>query len=177
MTESDIIDGVIAREGDVFTNNAVDRGGPTRYGITAKTLGTWRVLGRAATSDEVAGLRRAEAVEIYRHLYVQKPGFTADRFAFEPLRLQAIDDGVLSGPREAVLTLQRLLGVTADGIFGHDTVAALAKADQTSLHFQYIKARMMRFVRICQKDASQLHWLGGWTNRALGFLDVVGDMH
>ena len=165
---------MIAREGDVFTNNPVDRGGPTRYGITAKTLGTWRALGRAATADEVTALKRSEAVDIYRQLYVKAPGFTPDRFTFEPLRLQAIDDAVLSGPREAVLTLQRLLGVNADGAFGKDTQAALDKADQTSLHFQYIKARVIRFVRIVQKDASQLHWLAGWMNRALSFLDVVG---
>ena len=174
MTETDIIDGVISREGDVFTNHSADKGGPTKFGITAKTLGVWRSLGRPATPEEVAALKRPEAVDIYRHLYVKQPGFSAERFAFEPLRLQVIDDGVLSGQREAVLTLQRLLGVTADGIFGKDTADALAKADQTSLHFQYVKARMLRFVRIVQKDATQLHWLAGWTNRALSFLDVVG---
>src|SRR5688572_16687537 len=109
MNETEIIDGVIAREGDVFTHNPADRGGPTKFGITAKTLGTWRDLGRAATSDEVAGLKRSEAVDIYRHLYVNLPGFTVSKFAFEPLRLQVIDDGVLSGTRTAVLTLQELL--------------------------------------------------------------------
>lgn len=174
MTETEIIDGVIAREGDVFTNSAKDRGGPTRYGITAKTLGNWRGLSRPATADEVAVMKRSEAVDIYRHIYVKAPGFSADRFTFEPLRLQVIDDGVLSGPAEAVMTLQRLLGVAADGVFGKDTAAALAKADQTSLHFRYVKARMMRLVRIVQKDASQLTWLAGWTSRVLSFLDVVG---
>jgi lysozyme family protein len=174
MTEIDIIDGVIAREGDVFTNSAADRGGPTKYGITAKTLGGWRSLGRAATAEEVAALKRPEAVDIYRQIYVKAPGFAADRFSFEPLRLQVIDDAVLSGPREAVLTLQTLLGVNADGVFGKDTATALARADQTSLHFRYVKARVMRFVRIVQKDATQLHWLGGWCGRALNFLDVVG---
>ena len=122
----------------------------------------------------MAALSRAEAVELYRQLYVKTPGFYMERFAFEPLRLQVIDDGVLSGTRTAILTLQKLLGVREDGLFGPDTITALRKVDQTSLHFRYVKARMLRFVRIVQKDATQLHWLGGWANRCLSFLDVVG---
>jgi lysozyme family protein len=174
VTEAEVIDGVIAREGEVFTHHPADRGGPTRFGITAKTLGVWRALGRAASSAEVAALSRAEAVEIYRHLYVQRPGFLSDRFDFEPLRVQMIDDGVLSGPREAVLTLQALLGVSVDGVFGSQTRKALAAADQRRLHVQYVKARVERLARIVQKDPSQLTFLVGWLRRALGFLDVAG---
>jgi lysozyme family protein len=176
VTEAEVIDGVIAREGDVFTNHAADRGGATKFGITAKTLGVWRALGRPATTAEVAALSRSEAVEIYRHLYVQRPGFLPDRFAFEPLRVQMIDDGVLSGPREAVLTLQGLLGVTVDGIFGPATRNALVVADQRRLHVQYVKARVERLARIVQRDASQLTFLVGWLRRALGFLDVAGGL-
>ena len=45
MTETDIIDEVISREGDIFTHHVADKGGPTKFGVTAKTLGVWRVLG------------------------------------------------------------------------------------------------------------------------------------
>jgi len=73
MVES-LIDDIIRREGG-FVNHPADRGGPTKYGITAKTLGNWRQLGWLATSDEVATLTESEAREIYRHRYILAPGF------------------------------------------------------------------------------------------------------
>ena len=57
MTEDAIITGVLKREGGSrFTDLATDRGGPTKYGITAATLGAYRGLGRSATRQEVMDL-------------------------------------------------------------------------------------------------------------------------
>ena len=37
MTDDDIIDGIIRREGSTYTNDPADPGGPTKYGITLAT--------------------------------------------------------------------------------------------------------------------------------------------
>lgn len=71
-----LIGPLLVREGGgAYTNRAADRGGPTRWGVTAETLGKWRGLGRDATADEVRTLTRAEAVAIYRAQYWTAPGY------------------------------------------------------------------------------------------------------
>lgn len=110
MTESDILSGILRREGG-FRHVPGDRGGATNYGITQATLGLWRKLGRPATPEEVRALTVAEASEIYRSEYIA--GWDAVPYA--PLREQLIDFGVNSGPQRAARWLERVLGFPADG--------------------------------------------------------------
>jgi lysozyme family protein len=60
-----ILDEVLRREGG-YVNHPADHGGPTKFGIIAKTLGDWRRLGRAATAQEVAALTVEDSRAIYR---------------------------------------------------------------------------------------------------------------
>lgn len=167
MTEAEIIDDVIARERG-FADHPNDRGGPTKYGITASTLGQWRQMGRPATRDEVRALELSEAQAIYRHLYIEAPGF--DAITAAPLRAQVIDYGVLSGSYAATVALQRALEVEADGVFGKRTRAALLAADPVMVHVRVLKHRLRRFAQIVEADHSQAVFLEGWTMRALTFL-------
>src|SRR5690606_13690489 len=64
-----ILDEIIRREGG-YVNHPADRGGPTNFGITAQTLGSWRKLGRPATAAEVQALKEPEARAIYRQQYI-----------------------------------------------------------------------------------------------------------
>ena len=45
MTVTEIIDDVLEAEGSKYTNDPADPGGPTRWGITLKTLRRWRQSG------------------------------------------------------------------------------------------------------------------------------------
>ncbi len=171
MNETELIDDIIQKESDKFTDLSADRGGPTKYGITAKTLGRWRALGRPATREEVKKLSREEAVEIYKQFYIKDPGFVSQRFKYEPLRVHLIDFGVNSGSGAAVFAMQVILKVPADGVFGPMTQKALDQADQKKVHTKLVKARIIRFVHIVEKDVTQLIFLEGWINRALGFLE------
>lgn len=171
MTEAEILDGVVAREGG-FVDDPTDRGGATKWGITAGTLGAWRKLGRPATREEVRALDLADARAIYRQMYITAPGFTS--IADGPLRAQMVDDGVLSGTRTAIMTLQRALGVAADGVIGPSTRAALREADPITVHVRVVKARLLRFGAIVREDPAQSRFLVGWMTRALGFLDDHG---
>lgn len=112
MTETEIFDGLLAREGGL--RDAVKRPDgsvdPLTYrGVTVNTLGLWRQLGRPATRAELLGMTDAETRAIYRVLYIDGPGFTPTLVPYEPLRLQLVDFGVTSGPERAVRWLQRLL--------------------------------------------------------------------
>lgn len=171
MTDAAIIDGVIEREAG-FSEHPSDRGSFTKYGITAKTLGAWRKLGRQATRGEVLALDLSEAKDIYRHVYITAPGF--DAITFGPLRAQVIDDGVLSGVHAATVTLQEALGVAADGVLGERTRAALASCDPVVVHVRVMKGRLMRYASIVRKDRTQGDFIRGWVKRALGFLGDDG---
>ncbi|WP_448953085.1 glycoside hydrolase family 108 protein [Labrys neptuniae] len=113
-----------------YSNHPVDPGGATKYGITAATLGAARGLGRKATPDEVKALTLTEAAQILDRQYAQ------------PLRYQELpagldyalfDYGVNSGPAQAVKTLQRILGVEADGVMGVKTLTTLRMHDTADL--------------------------------------------
>lgn len=164
-----ILDDVIRREGG-FVNHPADRGGPTKYGITAATLGEWRKLGRRATVDEVRGLAESEARSIYRQQYITAPGFESvtDRHLLELL----VDAGIHSGPKRAAQWLQAALGVTADGVIGPQTRAALAASDQAALRRKVIGERVRFLGRLITSDPAQAVFAAGWMNRMAEFIEA-----
>lgn len=165
-----ILADILRREGG-YTNNPADRGGPTKYGITAATLGDWRKLGRPATESEVQALTEQEALEIYFANYVQRPGLDAVQ---EPKLLGLlVDTAVHSGPGYAVRSLQRALGVPADGIIGPRTREMLSRADPARL-YRLVLADRLRFLgRIIANDKSQAVFAAGWLNRLAEFVEAA----
>ncbi len=160
-----MLDNIIRREGG-FTNDPVDSGGATKFGITIKTLRAWR-RGRVSV-DDVRHLTKAEARDIYRSQYVEKPRF--DRIRDERLREQVVDYGVNSGPPTAAKDLQAAAGSGVDGIVGPKTLRAVNRADARSLGNKLAVARAKRLGRIVKRKPSQLRFLNGWLNRALSFV-------
>lgn len=151
-----IITDVIEREGPP-SNDKDDKGGRTAFGISERSHPSAWADGKV-TEDE--------AREIYLQKYVKGPGF--DRVP-EPLRSQLVDWGVNSGPLLAIMELQRVLGVTADGIIGPQTLGAI-EAASASLNNQLVASRVRMIGRIVKRDPTQLKWINGWLNRALEFL-------
>ncbi len=125
VRDTEIIGGIIEREGDRLKNDPHDPQDPSKYGIGADTLGNWRGLMRRATLTEMAGLTEREAREIYRIRYVEQPGFTPETIPYEALRVQLIDLGVNSSPQRAIRYLQSFLRVPEDGVLGPQTQKAL----------------------------------------------------
>jgi lysozyme family protein len=75
------------------------------------------------------------------------------------------DDSVLSGPVTAIMSLQRALGVAADGHIGVLTSEALSKADHKQLVEAIANARLDRYHRIEQARPKDLKFARGWENR------------
>lgn len=117
-TASTIIDDLIRREGDRYTNHPADRGGPTKYGITKKTLARWR--GQLVTDEDVQNLTEAEARQVYRMLYVDPFASIAD----PQLQGLLVDSAVQHGEARAVEWLQRALKVKVDRQLGPITARA-----------------------------------------------------
>jgi len=165
MTTDHLIDGILEQEGG-FTENPADKGGVTNYGITARTLGEWRKLGRLATREEVRDLPIAEARAIYMARYVEP--FLS--IPFDELRAQLVDFGVLSGPITAIKILQSVLDVPVDGILGDRTHAALRSQSWPVVNNAVAALRIKRFVKAVEADASQKVFVWGWIRRAVRFI-------
>lgn len=165
MTDIDrIINKIIGREGNEFTNHPLDSAGPTRYGVTIAAMTEW--LGRQATENDIRNLTKDTAREIYRKLYVLLPRF--DKITDTVLRRQLIDCGVLHGRRWAIRRLQEIIYVRVDGIIGPITLKGVnfnGRLNELSERFLY--RRIRRCVRIVQHDKIQAVWLWGWIKRAL----------
>jgi lysozyme family protein len=164
MGHEAILDNVIIREGG-FTHDSTDRGGATKFGITAQTLGDWRTLGREASPEEVKHLSVSEARDIYQAQYLAPfAGIT------DPKVLEAVvDTAVNMGVRTATRQLQIAARVPADAVMGPVTLAAV-NARGADLLVPVVKARCLHYAQIVRADPSQSRFIVGWLSRALSLL-------
>jgi lysozyme family protein len=169
MTDDDIIDGILEREGG-YVNRPEDRGGATRFGVTRRTLSSWR--GRVCSAEDVAALTPEEARQILRRLYLERPGLQA--VTNGPLRALLVDCAVNHGPEDAVRWLQRALGMTStDGILGPRTREALAGADARRLYLLVCAQRIRRYGDLITRRPTQAIFASGWMNRAAEFVETA----
>lgn len=161
MSDDEIVDAILIREGSAYTNHPADRGGPTKFGITQETLNVFR--GKPVSPEDVEHLSATEAREIYKQKYIKNAGFGA----IKDSRLKAfvIDSAVNHGILTAVKLLQRALRVKDDGILGPETRKALDECSASRVHLQMIGQRAMFYGAILTKDPSQCVFAKGWMNR------------
>lgn len=124
QTSDEIIDDLIRREGDKFTDRAADRGGPTKYGITLTTLQAY--WPGSPGVEQLQALTEAQARVIYEHRYVNAPQFNLIR---DPgLRALVVDTGVQHGQTRAIRMLQMDFALTVDGILGEKSLKTINAA-------------------------------------------------
>jgi lysozyme family protein len=111
-------DALIGHEGG-YSNNPVDPGGETMWGVTA------RVARANGYTGEMRYLARETAKDIYRKLYWDS--VHADELP-EPVRYPVFDASVNSGVVQAIKWLQRAVDVADDGVIGPITISAANRA-------------------------------------------------
>ena len=164
----EILEEVLDREGwPTYTVHPMDKGGPTKGGITIRTLESWRH--RQCTRAELQRLTKTEALAILRRRYVETNGI--NKLTDCSLQAQVIDDAVLSGPYLAVKDLQRAVDtVSVDGIIGSRTLAAVEALNVDALGRRLAVTRTLRLTRHVQQHPDQLVFLTGWVTRTLSFV-------
>ena len=167
MSDTSIIDAILRREGG-FVDHPDDRGGPTKYGITAETLEAYR--GGPVTVDDIQTLTEAEARQIYRTRYLEGPGF--NRVDHAPLRALLVDCAVNHGPVRAVRWLQQAVGTQADGRIGPKTRAALGATDAGRVYRKVLAERCKFYGQLISSDRSQAVFARGWTVRLAEFMEA-----
>lgn len=150
---------VFAHEGG-YVDHPKDPGGATKYGITHKTLSAWR--GKTVTKADVRALTKQEATAIYRAQYWAP--IRGDELP-AGLDYALFDFAVNSGPARAVKTLQKIVGVAADGIMGGITLAAVRQHSAVDL-----------VVALCDARLAFLKGLKGWATFGRGWQRRVTDV-
>lgn len=163
---TDILRDVLKREGwPTYTEHPQDRGGPTKGGITMRTLTQWRQ--RPCTRKELQKLDQREALQILERRYVESNGIHR---LTGTLQEQVIDNAVLSGPQLAVKDLQRAVGTTTDGIIGNITLGAIEQLGADKVERSLAVERALRLAAFVQKNPEQIVFLVGWLRRVLSFI-------
>jgi lysozyme family protein len=168
VTDEQIIDYILQFEGSAPTNDPVDRGGVTRYGITLPTL---QQVKPEATHGDVWALTREEAVDIYLELFVFRPGF--HQIADWRLRLAVVDAGINSGPHRATKWLQAAVGAQIDGHGGRETYGKVAYADPVRVREKVIAARLRHIGKLITEDRTQARFAKGWLARIGTILEAA----
>lgn len=149
-----------------FVNDPVDKGGATNMGVT---IGTWRSVGYDKDGDgdiDVDDLHLLDKEDVIER--VLRPHYW-NRWRADEILNQSVAnilvDWVWASGTHGIKRPQRILGVTADGIVGPKTLAAVNSMDPMELHFRIKNDRIKFIDEICQRDPSQERFRKGWMNR------------
>jgi|ERR1700730_14248038 len=154
VTYNEAINQVYKDEGG-YSNDAGDPGGPTMYGITIWDARKYWKAG--ATAADVKAMPKSVAADIYEQHY-------AHPLAYDQLRpgvdYAILDYGINSGIGRAPKVLQKIVGVTPDGIMGPATIAAANKYDPVKL-INAIYDERIAFL----KGLGKPQFMKGWLSR------------
>lgn len=147
-----------------FVNDPLDLGGATNKGITIGTFTEYKKRKglKAPTVQDLKNISDEDWHAVFKGLYW-------DRWKADDIKSQAVAnilvDWVWASGVHGIKRPQRLLGVTADGIVGAKTIAALNAKDPAEL-FRMIKADRVKFIdEICAKRPENNLFKKGWLNR------------
>jgi len=176
-TAQTIIDDLIRREGSEFSNHPADKGGPTKYGITQRTLQRHREA--PVSIDDVRNLTETEARMIYWKDYVDGPGFALIQ---DPALVGLlVDSSVQHGADDAIAWLQRALKVKVDGKLGPVTATAANSRPLRTVYAEVLAQRCSYYGRLVSDDPKrvqaaiagfrlQAENAAGWNNRLAEFI-------
>lgn len=145
-----------------FTNDPNDTGGATMVGVTIGTYRSYcRYKGTKIPSvQDLKNMPYKVWRDVVYTMYWNK--WKADTINDQSVA-NTVVDWVWHSGAATIKKVQSLLGVTADGIVGPKTVAAL-NADK-DIRTKIYNARKAYFEAIVKKNPSQKKWLNGWMNR------------
>lgn len=171
---------VLVQEGG-YVEHHLDKGGPTKYGITMKTLAAYRriIHGVGVVGPEdVKALSVEEASKIYELLFWQEASL--QRIKDQKLAMILFDQVVHAGPMTPIKMLQQVLNenfgehLIVDGVLGNATEVAIATAHPGRLYRKLIQKAQLRYVEICVFKPDQLGFLKGWMNRTFALQTAIG---
>jgi len=154
---------------NIYTEDPDDKGGATKEGIT---LATWQAMGYDKNHD---GHIDKEDIRILdkNDLKLVMEKFW-DTIKADCLYNQSIAefwfDWLWGSGTIAIMKMQSLVAVPADGIVGPRTIVAINNFGDQELLFEGLQRKRLLFVKtITDIDHTQAKWLQGWINRINSF--------
>jgi lysozyme family protein len=155
-----------------YVDHPSDPGGATNKGVTTATYNEY-LWSKGRSKQHVRNITDAEVQEIYRDSY-WKPS-QAETMT-KALAIVHFDTAVNFGVGGAVMFLQEVLGLGADGVYGAKTKTALDKANTYATAKRYCEARInYRYDRVAENQ-SQDAFLQGWLNRDNDLMKYIASM-
>jgi len=172
MSIEQLIKDLIELEGG-YVNHPNDKGGPTKYGITLKTLTAYR--GHDLEANDVKLLSKSEAADIYTQNYYLAPGIDQLPDLIQPV---TFDMAVNMGPVAAIKLVQQAIHklgspITVDGHLGprsYQSAVIACNVYKTDILRNICLARKEFYRDLVDQDPKQSVFLTGWINRANHFL-------
>lgn len=164
---------VLSHEGG-YSNVSGDTGGATYKGVSRKNWPGWPGW---AIIDKIKDKRHNQIFDdpgldclvssFYRaHFWAKIKG---DDITHQKVAEFLFDFAVNSGVATAAMSLQRCLLVSADGIIGKQTLAAVNHFNEPSLMGCLVKSRTEFVRRIVERNPTQKKFLAGWLRRINSF--------
>lgn len=147
-----------------FANDPDDLGGATMCGVTLATFTDYcrRKGYPRPTIVRLKAIKYKEWLEILKTMFWDK--WKADQINNESIALILVD-WVWGSGKYGITIPQRAIGVTADGIVGPKTIAAVNAKDPKQLFDLIRKERLAYIERICRSRPTNLKYKRGWLNR------------
>lgn len=161
-------------EGKKFTDIPEDRGGPTKFGITQRTLQSY--LGYVVSREDVMNMTEELAGDIYEAIF-WKP-LKLDKLNHH-IALALFNQAVHRGPNSAVKSLQSVLRmnfqkpIAEDGIIGQKTIEAANSVPEERLLIRFLCQCQHHYLEIWRADPSQAKFVRGWIARTWTLFDLL----
>lgn len=158
---------ILEHEGG-FSDHSADPGGATKYGISIVFLKNLSLeegdidQDGDIDRDDIKALTVEDSKELY-HKFFWSP-LHLEGLDSEELQLHLFDHGVNAGTKTAVKLLQRILGLSDDGVIGSKTIKA-ANSFEEDLLEKYKEARRNYYDRIIASNLRLSVFRKGWFRR------------
>ena len=148
-----------------FVNDPDDLGGHTCKGVCYRTYKLYcsRKKRPVPTIEDLKNISDEEFADILKTMYWD--ACRADKIESQSVANAIVDWGWNSGTVTAAKEVQKILGVTADGIIGNITLAAINSRSPLPLFGAIQQARLAYLDKICVSRPANRKYLKGWYNR------------
>ena len=148
-----------------YCNDPDDLGQATNKGVTIKTytLYRWRKHQPTPTIEDLKNITDEEFTSILKEMYWD--ACRADRIESQSVANAIVDWAWNSGTITAVKEIQKVLGVTVDGIIGNVTLSAINSIDAEIMFDLVQNTRIAYLERICISRPANKKFMRGWLNR------------
>lgn len=165
-------------EGEEYTDYPLDKGGPTKFGITLKTYNDF--TGLNVNVDVIKSLTIATARSIYKafiwhRLQLDRIGATHPEIALAYFD-QAVNRGSFGATRMIQQSVNKFYGyprLIDDGILGEKTLSEIEKIPKKDLCLSLFKVIQLGYIRVVKNNPDQIVFLEGWINRTHEILNQI----